>query len=127
MEILLEFVLQLVGEIMVEGLIELGWRGIASPFRAESKLHPALVIFTYFLVGALSGAIAVWLLPAALIPSPAVRMANLVISPIVLGLAFELLGRRRSQAGRRRLIVDNFSYGFTFALTFGLVRFIFTA
>ncbi len=127
MEILLEFALQLFGEILVQGLLELGWRGVASPFSSESKLHPAFVICVYFLVGALSGAMAVWLVPAALIPSPAVRLANLVISPIVLGFAFELLGRRRVHAGKEALIVDNFSYGFTFALTFGLVRFFFTA
>ena len=125
MEILLELVIQLVGEIVLQGLFELGWRGLASPFRAKTTFHPLLALAIYFVLGIASGFIAVWLVPNALIPSPAVRLANLVVSPIVLGFAFELLGRKRDGSGKYRSVFDRFSYGFTFALTFGLVRYVF--
>jgi len=126
MELLIELALQFFGELLFQGLVELGWRGLTSPFERKSTLHPVFVFFTYLILGAISGAVAVWLLPDPMISSPNGRLIHLAVSPILLGFAFELLGRRREKKGRDRLLIDRFSYGFIFAFTFALIRYVFT-
>jgi hypothetical protein len=123
MEIILEILFQVFGEFILQAIFELLWRGLALPFRRSSFAHPALVLFLYVLIGSVSGFVSVFLLPDALIAAPAIRIVNLILTPVALGFAFELLGRRRDKAGKERFALDRFSYGFTFAFVFGIVRY----
>lgn len=78
-------------------------------------------------MGAISGAISVWVFPMHLLASPVMQILNLAVAPIVLGFIFEALGRWRSNHDKPRYLVDRFSFGFTFALTMVLVRYFFAA
>ena len=128
MEIIFELLAQLVLEIFVQGIFELGGRGIVSIFRKdESNVNPWLAICVYFLMGAIAGGISIWLIPMHLLNSPALQILNLAITPIVLGFIFETLGRWKTNNDKTRYAVDRFSYGFTFALTMGLIRYFFAA
>lgn len=51
------------------------------------------------------------------------RLANLVFTPIVVGLLMAALGAWRAWHGQIILRIDRFSYGFLFALSLALVRF----
>jgi hypothetical protein len=62
-----------------------------------------------------------------LFESPLLQIVNLAVTPILLGFAFEGLGRWRSQHEKPRYAVDRFSYGFVFALVMGLVRYFWVA
>lgn len=128
MEFILELLIQLVLEITVQGIFELGGRGIVSLVRKDSKTwKPGLAICGYMLMGTIAGAISIWLVPMHLFASPLMQILNLAITPIVLGFLFEFLGNWRTNHEKSRYAVDRFSYGFTFALTMGLIRFFFAA
>jgi len=127
MEIIFELLAQLVLEIFVQGIFELGGRGIVSIFRKDgSTVNPWLAVCGYFLMGAIAGGISIWLIPMHLLNSPVLQILNLAITPIFLGFIFEALGRWKTN-NKTRYAVDRFSYGFTFALTMGLIRYFFTA
>ncbi len=125
MELIFELLLQLVGEVLVQALFEFGFRSLLEPFRKEQKFHKGLVLFAYFMLGLVGGALSLLLMPRHLIDNPIVQYANLAITPILLGLAFEWTGKYREAKGKQRMMLDRFSYGFVFALTMGLVRLVF--
>ena len=77
MEILLELlfaVLQVAGElllqIVVEGLVELGLHGVGERLRPRKPLHPLLAAVGYAVLGAAAGAISLWLFPQRFIDTP---------------------------------------------------------
>jgi len=133
LEFLLEFLLEIGGEVILEAVVELGIYGLADPFRKtepfqkEWRVNPGWAIFGFVLMGLLGGALSVWMLPMNLLKNPLAQYINLAVTPILLGLLFEWLGRRRERQGKRKMLLDRFSYGFVFALTMGLVRFYFAA
>ncbi len=122
-ELLFEFLIQLFLEVFVQGAFELGVRGIAKRVRGEKPANPWVALGCYAAMGLLAGGVSVWILPMYLLDSPLLQLVNLAVTPIVLGLAFEGLGRWRSKRDKPRYAVDRFSYGFVFALVMGLVRY----
>ena len=126
MEIIFEILAQLFFEILLQGIFELGGRGLYSTFRKDgASVNPWLAIFGYALMGAIAGGISIWLVPVHMLKSPTLQILSLAITPIVLGFIFEAFGRWRTNNDRQRNVVDRFSYGFTFALTMGLIRYFF--
>jgi hypothetical protein len=52
------------------------------------------------------------------------RIANLIITPVVCGLLMAAVGKFKSRRGKEILRLDSFAYGFVFALSMALVRFL---
>ena len=128
MEIIFELLAQLVLEVLVQGSFELGGRGLVSVFRKDgAEVKPWLAICGYILMGAIAGGISIWLVPLHLLKLPFLQIINLAITPIILGFIFEFFGRWRTRNEKPRYAMDQFSYGFTFALTMGLIRYFFAA
>lgn len=128
MEFILELIAQIVLEVAVQGIFELGGRGIVSIFRRDGDtVKPWLAIFGYIAMGAIAGGISIWLIPMHLLKSPALQILNLAITPILLGFIFDALGRWKTNHDKPRHAVDRFSYGFMFALMMGLIRHFFAA
>ncbi len=119
-EILAEFVLQVVGET----LVELGLYSVAEPFRRQPK--PWLAAVGYALFGAVLGGLSLVLFPVNFV-SPARRAVNLIVTPIGVGLAMVVLGNWRARRGQLVMRIDRFSYGYLFALSLALVRYFFSA
>ena len=122
MELLFDLLFSFAGEFLVQFLFELGFRALVEPFRGDRPTNVLLALLGYVLLGLLGGAISLLLVPQHLIDPVALRYANLAITPIMLGLAFEWMGKRREQKGKQKRLLDRFSYGFAFALTMGLIR-----
>jgi len=116
-EILGEFVLQFVGEV----LLEVGLQALAAPFRKESSAFLAAVGYAVF--GAVLGALSLLVLPHYLMADKSLRVANAALSPIMAGLGMAAMGKWRARRGQAVLRIDKFAYGYLFALGFGLVRF----
>jgi hypothetical protein len=116
-EILGEFVLQFVGEV----LLEVGLQALVAPFRKESSAFLAAVGYTVF--GAVLGALSLLVFPHYLVADKSLRVANAALSPIVAGLGMAAVGAWRGKRGQVVLRIDRFSYGYVFALAFGLIRF----
>ena len=127
MEILLEFVLQILGELLFqlgfEMLAELGFRGLQEPFRRPKPLHPILAGICYLIFGAVAGLLSLLLLPHLMIDSAVGRVANLVVTPVSAGLFMSLVGVWLRRRGEDVVRLDRFAYGFLFAMAMALVRF----
>ena len=117
-ELLLEFLLQAVGEL----LFEMGLRALVDPFR--HKPSPWLAAIGYLLFGAALGAASLWLVPEHMVRSEPMRWVNLAITPWAVGAGMALVGRLRERRGDLLLRIDHFAYGYLFALSVALVRFI---
>jgi hypothetical protein len=124
-EILLEFVIQFFGELLVQLIFELGFHGLAEPFRSVRKTNLVFAVVCYVCAGLASGAISLLIVPKHLIDSETLRYINLIATPIMLGIFFEVLGHLRQKRGEDKLPLDRFSCGFAFAISMGLIRMVF--
>ncbi|MCP3851290.1 MAG: hypothetical protein GY694_13770 [Gammaproteobacteria bacterium] len=131
MELIFEFIFSIFGElllqIMVEVLIELGFNGVASTFQNRKNRSPLLAFIGYSILGGLAGALSLWVVPHQVIESEAFALLNLFITPIVAGLLMSYLGYLRKRKGKDVIRLDSFIYGFTFAFAMALVRYYFGA
>jgi hypothetical protein len=125
---MLEFVLEVLGEfflqVIVEALVELGFHSLAEPFRRPP--NPWLAAIGYALFGAIFGGISLLVFPNNLVPG-AWRVANLVVTPLAVGGFMVMMGAWRARRGESVMRIDQFVYGYLFALCLALVRFYFAA
>jgi hypothetical protein len=119
-EILGEFLLQVLGE----ALVELGFHSLAEPF--QKPPNPWLAAMGYALFGAILGGLSLLVFPNNLVPEPW-RLVNLFATPIAVGGLMVAMGAWRARRGQPVLRIDKFAYGYLFALALALVRFFFSA
>ena len=120
LEVLGEFLLQVVGE----AFLELGFHSLAEPFRKPPNPWPAAL--GYALFGAIFGGLSLLVFPTNLVPQPW-RLVNLVVTPLAVGGIMVLMGAWRAKRGQPVLRIDRFSYGYLFALSLAFIRFHFAA
>jgi hypothetical protein len=124
---MLEFIFELIGEfllqIVFEALAEVGLRSLVEPFRRPP--NPWLAAFGYALLGAAAGGLSLVAFPAHLVTSHGLRIANLIITPIAVGLLMGVMGAWRARRGEQLLRIDRFACGYLFAVCLALVRFAF--
>jgi hypothetical protein len=119
-EVVGEFVLQVLGE----ALVELGFHSLGEPFRRPP--NPWLASFGYTLFGAIFGGLSLLAFPNNLVPD-SFRIANLVLTPLAVGGVMAAMGAWRERRGEPVLRIDKFAYGYLFALSLAIVRFFFAA
>ena len=119
-EIIGEFVLQAVAEL----LVEFGLQSLKEPFRRPP--NPWLAALGYFLFGAILGGLSLLVFPRHLVAMKGLRVANLIVTPVAVGLLMSALGKWRARRGQAVLRIDQFAYGYLFALGLAAVRFCFT-
>lgn len=126
---MLAFLFEILGEILlqvvVEALAELGLHSLTAPFRKRPNPWMAGIGYSIFGAGAGAGGLSLWLLPAHLVTGEPLRILNLVVTPVVVGLIMSLMGAWRAHRGDPLLRLDRFAYGYLFALSLALVRFAF--
>ena len=125
LELLFEFFAEFLLQIIVELLAEIGLRSATEPFRKPP--NPWLAAIGYAIFGATAGGISLFVLPESLVREETWRLVNLVVTPVLAGLAMAAMGAWRSRRGQQTLRIDRFSYGYLFALCMAIVRFHFTA
>ncbi|OYU44050.1 MAG: hypothetical protein CFE44_15020 [Burkholderiales bacterium PBB4] len=125
---MLEFLLEVFGEfffqLVLEALAEAGLHAASSENRTPP--NPFLAALGYALLGAMAGAISVWIFPHNFVPAPW-RMTNTLVTPVAAGWAMAALGAWRERRGQSRVRLDRFSYGYLFALSLAVVRLNFAA
>jgi hypothetical protein len=126
MEFLFELLFELIGEFLLslvfEALAEAGFHSFAK--KARKPRSPILSGFGYLLWGAIAGGLSLLIFPTSFVHSQSMKIANLIITPIILGAAMMLIGKIRKKRGQQNVALDKFTYGFLFALGMSLVRFI---
>jgi hypothetical protein len=124
LEDLIVFVLQLLGEVLLqifaEALLEVGLRGLATTLKRDG--NPYLASIGYPLLGAIVGTVSLWPFPTLFIHSHAGRIANAVVTPVIAGATMAAIGTWRRAQGQRVILLDRFAYGYLFALAMALVR-----
>jgi len=127
MEVLLEILVQFVGEVLLqvvfEVLAEAGLRVFQEPFRKPP--NPWLAAVGYGVMGAILGAISLLILPGLLMASREAQIANLILTPLVAGAVMAAIGAWRRRRHQELIRLDRFAYGYLFALAMALVRFSF--
>lgn len=122
---MLEFLFELLGELLLqligEVLVEVGLHSLAAPFKREP--NPWMAAIGYAIFGALLGGLSLLVFPHHLTPAGATRIANLIVTPIIVGLSMSALGAWRARRGDTVFRIDRFACGFIFAVALALVRF----
>ena len=118
LELLLEFLIQVFGEL----LFEVGLRSLAEPFRRPP--NPLLAAVGYAIFGSIFGGISLLVLSHRMVSGQVWRWANLLVVPFAVGLCMSLLGRWRVKQGQEVFPIDRFTYGYMFAFFFALLRFL---
>lgn len=134
MEIILELLVQIIFEAalpaITELLFEFGLRSFVEPINIESleshaKHNPILTAFVYLLFGVAIGALSLLVFPQRIVRNDGFHGINLLITPLVAGLAIARVRWLYQPQGKRFLRLDAFSYGFIFAFGTSLIRFVY--
>ena len=118
-EVLFEFVLQAVLEI----LAELGMHKARDAY--ARRPNPWLAAAGYTLMGGIAGFISLAIFPSLFAHAETAQILNLVFTPIFAGLFMLLVGAWRRRRGDEPVGLDRFACGYLFALALALVRFYF--
>jgi hypothetical protein len=124
-ELILPFLWELLLQIVLEILAEFGVHCAKEVF--ERRPNPWFAAIGYVILGAIAGAISMLAAPALFISGHGAQIASLVITPILAGVAMNLVGAWRRQRGQDIVRLDRFAYGYLFALSMAVVRFFFAA
>ena len=128
-EFLLELLLELFGEFLLEfavtALMDLALRAIVKVFETFRLANTVLASITYVLLGALAGGLSLLIFPHPLVHASRLHGINLLVSPLVTGLAMSLIGSILSRQGKKVTRIESFGYGFSFAFGIALVRYLF--
>src|SRR3954470_4549514 len=101
-------------EFIVELLFELGLRSVQQPFKKSPK--QLLGGIGYACVGAIAGGLSLWWFPQLFITSRAGRISNVIVTPLLSGLAMAALGAWRRRRDQPTILLDRFAYAFIFAM-----------
>jgi hypothetical protein len=128
-EFLLELLLELIGEFLLElaitALVDLALRAIAKVFETFRLVNPVLASIIYVLLGALAGGLSLLIFPHPLVHPSRLHGINLLVSPVVTGLAMSQIGSILRCQGKKVTRVESFGYGFALAFGIALVRYFF--
>ena len=121
---LLQLIAEVVLQIVFEALAELGLHSLREPFRRPEPLHPVFAAIGYAIFGAIAGGISLWLFPHLFISAQWLRVANLLATPLAAGAVMGAFGAWRRRRNEDLIRLDRFGYGFLFAFTMAVVRFV---
>jgi hypothetical protein len=119
----LQFFFEILAQAVFELLAEVGTRSLVEPFRRSKLANPLFAVIGYLIYGALAGALSL-LLPKMFVVSQTLRLANLIITPIACGFVMAWFGRFRERRGDNAIKLDTFLYGYLFAFSMAVVRYI---
>ena len=122
MEELLVLLVQFFFEMLLNVLANLPFDALFRHPKTPDAQHAALKSIAWILLGALLGWLSTWIFPHTLISLPALRLLNVVISPVVAALLSQAVAARRSRANPNISPRHHFWYAFWFTLALVLVR-----
>jgi hypothetical protein len=122
LEIFLEFLLQIVGELLIDVALHASSRFI----RARETLNALITIFMYFGLGLFVGWLSILIFPRAFVRSSNLHGISLLITPVLAGFTMSAIGWIRVRQGKLLIRLETFSCGFIFAFAMALMRLLFT-
>ncbi len=127
MEELLVVLVQIVVEVAVQAIVYLPFD--FSFYRSEGAGDSGACgwVVLYLVLGSACGGLSVLVAPHVLLPSPALRLVNLVVAPLAAGGLSWAISRRRRARGTAIDPPIHGLYAFVFALAFAAVRLAYAA
>lgn len=130
---MIEAIFEIVFEILIQGgaefIVEVATHKSRKRKRARGiepkPMNPVVTGLLWLAGGAVMGAGSLVFFPHSFIHSETLRVANLIVTPLVLGALMALLGRRRLANGEEIVPLDKFSNAALFALGMAAVRFLY--
>ncbi|MGL4423830.1 MAG: hypothetical protein ACRCZF_24460 [Gemmataceae bacterium] len=122
MEEVLAVVVQILFEVLLQMLLYLPFE----MFNGFSKKTDEWIGwgFIYFFVGGGLGWLSTFLWPHYILPTPLLRLTNLLAAPLIAGaLSFLLADYRKKKFGAELSPTRHFYHGAIFSFVFGLVRY----
>lgn len=124
-EFLFQLLIEIVSQIIFEGLASLGWESLKDSTRLERETTPALAAVGHFLMGLIAGVLSLAIIGRRLAPHGPLPGISLVLSPIGTGIAMHWIGEFWRERGRDRPALFSFRAGAIFAFGMALVRFVY--
>ena len=124
-EIIVQFVLEVVGQVLVELLAELGWESLRDGMRPRRKAHPALAALGQFLLGLLAGGLSLLIVGHRLFGPAPLPGVSLILSPLATGAAMHVIGGFWPGHFGERPGLFEFRAGAICAFGMALVRFLY--
>jgi hypothetical protein len=115
-QILVELFLQFFLEVLADVI----WRRLPEPARLVIKALLSAGI------AALLGGLSTMLAPAPLFAGEVLRVAYLVVAPAIIGLGMSWIGRYLVNNEKSRSTLEAFGFGWLFAFSFALTRYLLT-
>ncbi|WII73746.1 hypothetical protein QJS83_07635 [Bdellovibrio sp. 22V] len=125
MDFIASIVFEFFVEIIIQVLFELGFHSIAETFKR--KPNPFVALIGYAVVGAICGGLSLLIVRNHFVNEGSLRVANLILTPLIVGALVSILGARRAKKGMELIRLDKFSYGYIFAFAMALVRYFFAS
>ncbi len=127
MTVLFSLILEILGEVILQIAFQaLAGAGLHLFERTPPAVSrsPWLLAFGYVCLGLAAGSVSLLFFPHPFLHSKTLRVANLILTPVVSGAAMALIGMLRTRLGKPVIAIDRFSYGFVFAFAMAAVRFL---
>ena len=120
MQVVAELLVQLFGQLVAEiiGHCMARWAQYGKP------MQPWLAAVGCVMFGALVGAASLAVFPGLFMHTTIMRIINLILTPLAVGLFFAWFGYWLRNHARDTIRLEQFFYGYLFALAMALVRFI---
>jgi hypothetical protein len=125
LEIIFEFFLELLLQLIGEALVEAGFHKFSSP-PITRTLDTIFALVKYLVLGIIAGWFSTMIFPHSFIRSSKLHGMSLVITPLLAALTIYGIGWIRQRQGKERIGWDTFACAFVFAFAMALVRFLFT-
>ena len=123
--LVLEIVLEVLGQLLFEGAAALGWESLKEALRRNRRVNPVLASVGQWVLGAAAGGVSLLVLPARLTEGALFPGISLLLSPLATGLIMDELGDRWIARGKQPPALFNFRAGASFAFGMALVRFLY--
>ena len=125
MEAILEVLIEIFLQIAAEFLAEMGLRKSSRASSLDRSVNFFVAAIGYALLAGILGWFSLYLAPEHFIQNLQLRYLNLVLTPILVGSLMAVRGQLLRKKAKELVRLDSLSYGFLFAFTFALVRFLY--
>lgn len=130
MEIILEFIFGIFGEIFLqlfaEFFADLGISSMLETATPRKDRNPIFAFIGYALFGGIIGGVSLIFFPELLLENKSYAISNMIITPLIAGSMMATIGGIRRRRYFKLLRLDSFFYGYIFALSMAVTRYVFS-